>query len=312
MSESVIGEVVFDGKVRPLKHRPSPPGSRGPVELRHMPRIRRARVSAGPVLHNNDDLIIEVLDQGQLGSCELNGWDNGLRSAQTLQLATAMATQLGILFADALVRVKDAPPELAARLFMYFCAQAVGGYLGQGDTGTTSADVAEALASVGFCRESLDPYRDDPNAIDPNDRMVALQAHAYDQRFHGIARIDEDGMSPYDRASVMDQSLAGRYVVIYATPWDITASEIQPGQIWRGCLGQILGGHCVDVVAVGPANMLMPGDTTSTEECYLVLNSWGTSFCRNGRFLMAKEALRWQYDGYIVGNVPQFSDQVAA
>ena len=257
-----------------------------------MPRVGLSS-SAGTL--DNTGLIVSVLNQGGLGSCELNGWDNSLRASECVQLATAMAAKTGMPFQQALIEVLKAPPELASRLAMYFGAQAVGGYVGKGDTGTCSADVMLSFSQIGFCRESAYPYTDDVTKIDPGNRLEEIKRLSYDQRFDATARIDSDSMSVATCEAAIRQALAALYVLPYAGPVDTSFENLRAGEIWRGCVGKVLGGHCTDIVGIGPANELSPY-ATSSEVVLKFVNSWSEGYADGGFYLVALSALVERYD----------------
>jgi C1A family cysteine protease len=192
---------------------------------------------------------------------------------------------------------------------MYFASQAVGGYTGQGDTGTCSHDVANALAQVGYCPESAYPYVDDSSKIDPGAMLEQLKRLAYDQRFQSTARVDSDTMSVAQCDSAVASALNAGYLLPFAIDVDSAFENLLPGQIWPGPRGQILGGHCTTIVGRGPANKLCRY-TSSTEIVLKILNSWGPSFCDAGYYLMSLQALASRYDIYCASKTPAYSGTV--
>ena len=284
-------------------YRRSPPGFAG---LSTLPAHSRGAI---PTLIDNTNLVVGVLDQGQLGSCELNSWAQAIRAQEIVQAATDLAGESGCTFDEALVTIMRSPPELAARLAMYFAAQAYGGYAGQGDTGTTSQDVMTALSMFGYCRESEVPYVDSENAIDPGALLEQVKRLAFDQRFTETARVDSDMMTADEADTAIANALAGRHLVAYATDVDQAFENLTPGKIWPGPTGQSLGGHCVTIVARGPANKLSK-HTTSTAIVYKILNSWSAEWDEGGYLLMSVGALRDRYDACVVVQTPTFSGTV--
>jgi hypothetical protein len=292
-------------------HRPSPPGSKGTHELRGMPRVPAIRNVATSSSTENRKLVVEVLDQGGLGSCELNAAAQALRIEQVLQATNALMvdsseTSLGLTFEQALAEVKKAPPPLASRLFWYLASQACGGYLGQGDTGTCSCDVASAAANVGIVREGEYPYSDDESRIDPGTKLEALKRLAWDNRCSAVARVDADDMTPAEAQNAFSAALRSQYAIVYATDVTERFTNLMPGEVWQGPSdgSRNRGGHAFTIVDEGPAYALSK-HSSSAELCYLVLNSWGQWWCEGGFCLMSQSAVSYRYDGYIISTAPE-------
>lgn len=276
---------------RVYNHKPSPPGARGTCELEAMPRMR-AGMGARAAVIDNTALVVQVLRQGSLGSCELNGWGEAIQSEMWREAGKP-----------------EEPPELPSRLGMYLAAQIMGGYFGQGDTGTCSYDVARAASEFGFCPESQYPYQDDPASLEPGTFMEQLKRLCYDQRFESVARVDSDGMSVYDCDAAVARALGAGYLLPFAIDVDVAFENLMPGEIWPGPRTAIKGGHCTTIVGRGPASALCPF-TESSEVVLKMLNSWGTEWCSGGYYLMRIDALARRYDIWAATKTPTYSGTV--
>jgi len=265
------------------KHKRSPPGSTGQVELHRMPMMGPFGLTAVPLI-DNTPLVVSVLNQGAEGSCELNGWAEAIQS----QMA----------------RLEDDTPELPSRQFLYYCCRAVDGSPAAADTGTCSTTVATVLATYGFPPESAWPYI--AGDLDPSTKFEELKRLAYDQRTPWTARVDADGQSLPACEQAVKGALQAGYLLPFAIDVDQAFEDLRPGQIWPGPTGEVLGGHCTTIVGYGPANELCK-HTLDTTTCYKVLNSWGINWCDGGYYLMSPAALSKRYDIYCTTRVPLYS-----
>lgn len=293
--------------------RRSPEGSRGTRELQHLPGMRRAHAIAGATkATNNRQTIVEILDQGGLGSCELNATAQHWRMDQVRTLALALAASTGITFEAAVIEVKKLPPELISRLFAYMGAQACGGYLGRGDTGTCTYDVAQAAATIGFMRESEYPYSDDESRIDPGTKLEACKRLAWDQRTSATVRVDADSM-PVDACQAeCSKAIRAGYSIIHASDFTEKAENLMPGEIWYPSTdhSEVMGGHAYLVVDEGPAKELCPY-SDSNELAWLCANSWGSTWCFGGLFLVNPPSfVAKRYDDWIFTQAPLDSGTV--
>jgi hypothetical protein len=292
---------------RKYGYRRSPPGSRGTHTLAETVH-GHVRASADQTPTNNRRTIVDILNQFGLGSCELNAAVQLFRMRQIIEQAQAYASAAGVSFEVALTKVMELPPALAARLFWYLAAQSVGGYAGQGDTGTCSADVTAALALVGVPKESDNPYTDDSTKIDPGTLLEALKRLAADQRCDRTARVDADDMPLEACKSATALALTSQFPILLAMPVTSKFENLMPGEVWAGPAdgSQVVGGHGVTLVDQGPASELSQY-ATSREFAYLICNSWGDAWCDGGLCLMAPTGLDHRYDEYIFKGVPQWS-----
>jgi C1A family cysteine protease len=105
------------------------------------------RAAPPPPAHSLDDLVVDVLDQGQLSSCSANAAMQAVRMRHVAQ---------GV-----------ARPILGSRLFAYYFARAAD-HATSTDSGATLRGIFDGMAKLGWCPETAWPYvetdGDDPRA----------------------------------------------------------------------------------------------------------------------------------------------------
>ena len=244
-------------------------------------------VTAPPVLPTATDLrhlVVEILDQGQLGSCVANAGMQAIRMAHRAQT-----------IADPTV------PPLGSRLFGYYWARAFSGDVNR-DEGTHLRDFFRGIAKYGFCPEAFWPYSDVRGV---NARFCRLPGGnalrmAYDQHGgdFGYARIYDD--TPAGRLTAIRQAVAAGYAVVFGTLVSETFC-IGVGSVAVRAPTQksdvIAGGHALTIVGYG-------ADGTFT-----VANSWGPAWGVDGYCYFAPEYVSWEksQDFWIVKNPPRFT-----
>ena len=234
-----------------------------------------------PALETNLwDQVVEVLDQGQLGSC----------TAQSATQALRMR-----LIADG---HHGAP--LASRLLAYYLARYLEGEEGA-DVGSQIATVFEAMARFGWCPEKVWPYDIETFAQMP-DTDAFRQAH--DQRAEvGIHYYEIDATGP-KRIDMIRKALTAGYAVTWGAPVTEEFCSTRPNGIVRRP-------RSTDVIAGGHAQLIIGHD--DRRGAFRNLNSWGPDFgdlsIDPGTCWVDYEYLTWEYarDFFIVAQAPKGS-----
>ena len=221
--------------------------------------------------------LVQILDQGQLGSCTAN--------------AIAQMVRAEMLHTGA-----PATTEFLSRLWAYTLALAAEGNLGK-DTGTHLATVMDELASYGFPKESTWPYdlttfgqRPSPECHRAAHDQRAQKAVAYHQ-------ISEEGDA---RLTIIRQALTAGKLVVFGTQVDPAAINVyQAGSVLDvPALGTDTEGHAMCVVGY------------EADGRFKVANSWGPDFGDRGFLWMPANYLKWDEtdDLWMVSQVPRFSE----
>ncbi len=238
-----------------------------------------ARFKEGPPPSaSTRELVVDVLDQGRIGSCVANAILQVLRMGHVRQ---------GVV-----------KPELGSRLMAYYLGRAVE-HRTLDDAGTQLRLVFQTLNQFGFCPESVWPYSDledgarllegmwkfDANldkAKAPFRRMPSGEAmsRAFDQRspteYH---RIYETGYGRVEAVKhAISQGLPVAFGTLVSEPFCENKLGSQPLDPPTGLV--IAGGHAMVIVGYD-------GDT------FEVLNSWGTGFGEGGYCQFSADYLAW-------------------
>lgn len=245
--------------------------------------LRAVHTAALPREASNRNLILNILDQGRLGSCVANAVMQAIRAAHVRQ------------------GIKN--PELGSRLMAYYFSRAI--HHDQfNDSGTYTRTMFQALNQFGFCRERYWPY-DDDNA-DKSDgpakfkRMpgsAAIRA-AFDQKSPTVySRISSTG---YDRIDAIKRAVAAGFIVCFGTDVsnnfcnDVgTASVIGPPNNLS-----IAGGHELCVYSY------------DANDNFGIVNSWSTDWGMDGCCVFNADYLAdpRTRDIWIVESAPNYSD----
>lgn len=270
---------------RALGWKPSPPDARDHVASE---RRRFGAAPPPPPSWSNRKLILDILDQGQLGSCVANATAQAVRAAHVRE---------GI----------DRPP-LLSRLALYYLARAFTHDQHQ-DTGTYTRSACQALAKFGFCPEDVWPYDDTatPGAHGEVPRFARMPSPAaFRAGFDQIAatgpaaymRITETGTA---RLDVIKRAIVAGYTVFFGTAVSERFCSVELGPTpQKPPIGeQIAGGHELLVVGYTP-------------EGFDICNSWGSTWNGEGYCTFAPEYLSWSEtsDLWVIEAVPSFSQLV--
>ena len=201
------------------------------------------------------NLVSQILNQLNLGSCTCNSW------AQVVHSAMVSA---GL----------DPSTPYFSRLFVYFCARLEDGNQAQ-DAGSQNCTVADATCRMGFPPESVWPYDVSQFTMQPSQEAVWA---AFDQRgkvdtnYHRI-----DTVSGSALLTVMKQNLTAGFLCNFGGP---VTNAFCSGQIGTTPdnpvvppTGDVAGGHSMAVVGY---------DDTLARPVFKVVNSWGPDYGDGG------------------------------
>lgn len=257
-----------------------------PPKPDHLARLRYAghpvsRLLAGvdPAESVDASNLVEILDQGSLGSCTANAIAQIIRAEQ-LRTGDPKGT------------------EFLSRLWAYSLALARDGNLGR-DTGTNLCTVMDMLAQYGFPAESWWPY-----ALNEFGRRPPLEAYhqAFDQRAEMALAYHQITESGATRILAIQQALTSGRLVAFGTlvsEWFCAAAP--SGIVMRPKPDdKIAGGHAL--VWCG-----YDRDVVSGLWKFRTANSWG-DWGDHGFFWMDAEYVTWEEtcDIWIVSAVPHY------
>ncbi len=168
-----------------------------------------------------------------------------------------------------------------APLFLYYIERKINGSLDQGDAGSDGQTSCMALAEVGICTESNDPYVPANFQIPPTEAQIAEAANWKAGAHHSLF-------------SVQDVKLcinSGYRVRIGMSVFESFENDISSNGLMRvpnTKTEALLGGHEILIYAYDNS-IKCPGAHSSG--AVLVRNSWGASWGLKGDFWMAQELL---------------------
>lgn len=259
---------------RSLGYRPDPPKS---TDFKFS---ALGHTAAPPPSASLKQFVIEVLDQGRLGSCVANAGCQAIRMSQVRQRIAKAVTPLQA------AQVKMAPPPLGSRLFGYYLARA-SHHETNIDGGTHLRSFFEMANKFGFPPESLWPYD-----VAKFDQMPATKAFhaAYDQHSPTIYR-------RVDTLTEIRQALANGFAVCFGVDVDEAFCDgaFDPTTPLQAATSNIVGGHAMAFVGYDG-------------RAFEVVNSWGTDFGDGGYFLAAESFVEAARDIWAVESAPIFSE----
>lgn len=223
-----------------------------------------------PGSFDNADLIVDVLDQLGTSACVANAGAQVIRGE--------------------LVRAGVVNPPLPSRLFLYWAPRSAGGYANI-DGGTSPSECLAAVQQVGFCSESDWPF--DPFCINDQPPWSAFRKAADQRWLAGYARIDSSGSRLVDE---LKQAIASRALIWTGSRIDQAYVDIIPGEIWRGPVGKVVGGHSYVITSYDDGL-----------RAFRYLSSWGTSYGSGGYGWLAYDAADALEDNWAVNAAPNYS-----
>jgi C1A family cysteine protease len=258
-------------QVRGLGYKPDPPKAIGQKpDHDAAPTLGTA---PPPPAASNVELVVEVLDQGQAGSCVAHAIPQAVRMAH--------------------VRAGIASPRLMSRNMGYWLSRSLDGTQNE-DDGTYLRSFFTVLKAYGFCPESVWPY--DLAQLYTIPPAAAFRA-AYDQNnptvyqrimTAGAARIDD-----------IKRAIAAGYGVCFGT--DVSEAfcqnQLGDGPIPPPTTSPIAGGHALCAVAYD-------GDT------FRIVNSWSPDWGDRGYCTFSADYMAWDRtnDLWIVAQAPNYSE----
>lgn len=220
-------------------------------------------------------LIVDVLNQGGLGSCVANAIFQAIRASHVRQ---------GVV-----------SPKLGSRLFGYFFSRAFHHMTGH-DSGTHLRTFCQALNKFGFPAEESWPYDDGGESFKrvPSSKVVRL---AYDQKSPtSYRRIYESG---YERIEAIKRAIKAEHLVCFGT--DVSEAFAQGNDgvtpIDPPTSEPIAGGHAMCV-------------TDFRGDDFGILNSWGAGYGQDGYVRFTADYLAWNQtrDLWVIEHSPSFSE----
>ena len=252
--------------------RPSRPTARGT----HMPHEMAPIGNPTPDSVDRSALLPEVLNQGQQGSCTGHGVSEGIWAAMNAV----------------------APVERPSPRWLYDLGRAVDGTPLTEDAGSNVASVLHGAVGIGVVKNSDNPYTDSV-LYTPKSDWPEQERLAFDQRIvEGTARITATGAALVDACRA---ALAAGYLPVFGTDVDNAFETLGSHDVWPGCKGQSLGGHC----------MVLTGyQTVKVRTQFRIRNSWGLGWADNGSCWCDQDALAGFWDVWIVKTAPSWSGTV--
>jgi C1A family cysteine protease len=227
------------------------------------------RFGAPPPADDLSSLVVDVLDQGNLGSCVLNSAFQAIRMRHVAQGVHA--------------------PKLGSRLMGYYLARAVD-HLTAVDSGTYLRTAFEVLNKFGFCSEDVWPYNDGPELF-----MRMPNSKAFHDAFdlHAPTVYRRISTTGNDRILDVKRAIAGGFPVCFGCAVDnaFTHGNFDPAEPLMPPRADIAGGHAMTIIGYS-------GDV------FRVLNSWSSDFGVDGRVYFSPEYVMEAQDLWIVEHAP--------
>jgi C1A family cysteine protease len=255
-----------------LGYRPDPP--KKPADKPDLEAGQLLKASPPPPpAANIRHLVVDVLNQGGLGSCVSNAILQAVRCSHVKQ------------------GVQN--PKLGSRLFGYYLSRAYH-HDTANDSGTHLRLYFQAIAKFGFCPEDIYPYDDGGEKFKQMPSMAAFRA-AFDQANPTVYRRIA-GMGA-DRIDAVKRAIAAGYGVCFGTDVDSDFCSNKLVEPLLPPVSNIAGGHA----------MMIGG---YDDDVFDVLNSWGggwghTGWCRFSADYLTADCTR---DLWIVEKSPKYSE----
>jgi C1A family cysteine protease len=263
--------------------------------------LKAYRAVATPPSADNED-IVQIVDQGGLGSCTCNATGQAIRAAEILERVSGTGGAAAVSLSEA-----QATTPFMSRLFAYYLARSYSGDQHE-DTGTYIRLVFQVLNKYGFPPESAWPYSDFAGVGAAFTKMPPADAfrQAFDQRAN-VANINANLLN-YGRITgtgdarlnMIEAALAERHLVAFGTPVtedfcnsvgiEKPVDKPRPDQ-------KLAGGHAMAIAGYRKT----PNGTV-----FKIANSWGTSFGNRGFVEFTSEYIAWPQttDLWIVRRAP--------
>jgi C1A family cysteine protease len=221
------------------------------------------KAASSPVVYSIRDLIIEMLDQGPLGSCVTQAITQGIRVVDKRNAPTTT-------------------PALTSRFWAYYYSRAQDG-LEKVDSGTELRTCIKVLNALGRPPESAWPQvLTDLNSASPTFTKKPppnVNMLAHDKRLASYVRIDATGNA---RAEAVRQSISGKKPVAFGTDvgYSFLDSSGPSKNVPPPLTEQIAGGHAMLIIAYD-------------QDGAWVCNSWGPDWRDTGFVHLSWAYILW-------------------
>lgn len=221
---------------------------------------------------------------------------------QLFQDCVANSTAVAVCHAIAVQQgTPEGPwPELPSRGFIYALARLLSGQELTDDDGTYIHAAFEGMAGYGFLQESQWAYGPDHLTQAPD--WGALRSAADQKLIRGARRIVSIG-----QRLILDvaTAIAGGLAVPWGTDLDQAFELLNPGEVWPGVRGRVLGGHAMLLHAYRR--------TPDGRFQFASRSSWGRDFADNGSGWVDEDAIASNHsdDFWVVEAAPNYSKEIA-
>lgn len=259
-----------------LPDRPKVPGERPDWGFDQLKAFRELKTTPGPT--DLRHLVVDVLDQGALGSCVANAGFQALRMTHR--------------------RAGIPAPLLGSRLLGYLVARA---YIDTTaiDSGSHIRDFFRGLNKYGFLPETEYPYDVARFADRPNE---AIMRRAYDQKDKGDTQYVRISSSGAEKVGDICQALDNGYPVVFGFQVPRAFAEYDRGFcVWDAPASsdEIVGGHALCLVGHGIAGR--PDSVTA-------VGSWGPRAHDDGYHHFTFDFAERFQDVWVVSKAPYYSE----
>ena len=191
-----------------------------------------------------------VYDQGQIGSC--------------------VANSSCLVFINSLNKIRPQNNFLPSRLFVYYNARKMEGCESQ-DSGCIIRDAFKSINKEGLSQEKYCKYNETRFAKKPS-----LVAYSSGRKHQSITYASVD-----QNIDVIKKTIFAGYLVSFGTNVYRSIMEaywFSSGIMPTTNLGQSIGGHAITIVG-----------WDDSIKCFEIQNSWGSNWCKNGKFFIPYE-----------------------
>ena len=203
---------------------------------------------------------VDILDQGNLGSCVAHAWEQALR---------VEARRRGY---------QGRLAELGSRLFGYYNARAVTGDQ-HADVGAFMRSYAAAASKAGRCPESLWVY--DESKVNTRPPALAYQEAYAMSGIRGYYRIFDQGAARLDAEC---SALEAGHPVVFSVPVDKPFMDNAGPAVVSVPKGEPEGNHALCCVGYEVVNGVRR---------FKIANSWGVTYREEGYVWFDEELMAW-------------------
>lgn len=250
-----------------------------PSQILGLGALKGLELTAGPLPDQASELLPPAWEQS-FQDCVANAGEVALRHGQWVQLGRPPATW----------------PEPGSRAWIYAVTRMQAGQSLEDDFGTYIHALFEAVAKIGFPKETQYTYGPHHLKVKPEWNDIRESA---DQTFvAGARRIVSTG---YRRVLDVAVAIASGSVVVWGTVLDAPFEQLGPTDVWPGVMGPEVGGHA----------MVLHGfrKTAAGRLVFSSRSSWGPGYADAGSAWVDEDAIASPnaQDFWLVENAPVFS-----